>query len=269
MMENGECVCVQLKRLSSWPHKGRNSEEDLVIEIQKNSQRLWARVEEWRCSSPGRGGGRGQGGEDDVEVQGGGRGQGVQLQVQDQLNLIINIQWIIVNWFLFWKIQFFLPVNEGRSGGGEGSKYKSKVEDRLKLTDNIFAYHTFIYIRQKAKVNLELRVKELAPPSPALSEFKKIFSHTRLKLPPLGFTSLTLSLEPALLLKFVIPFEICNSKTWFLPSESFSCWPPKESEVEILAWGVPPPLIFAVLLFWHMWGVRGGTPSLRYLQLFP
>ena len=39
-MENGECVCVQLKRLSSWPHKGRNSEEDLVIEIQKNSQRL-------------------------------------------------------------------------------------------------------------------------------------------------------------------------------------------------------------------------------------
>ena len=159
----------------------------------------------WRCSSPGRGGGRGQGGEDDVEVQGGGRGQGVQLQVQDQLNLFINIQWIIVNWFLFWKIQFFLPVNEGRSGGGEGSKYKSKVEDRLKLTDNIFAYHTFIYIRQKAKVNLELRVKEPAPPSPALSEFKKIFSHTRLKLPPLGFTSLTLSLEPALLLKFVIP----------------------------------------------------------------
>ena len=96
-------------------------------------------------------------------------------------------------------------MNEGRSGGGEGSKYKSKVEDRLKLTDNIFAYHTFIYIRQKAKVNLELRVKEPAPPSPALSEFKKIFSHTRLKLPPLGFTSLTLSLEPALLLKFVIP----------------------------------------------------------------
>ena len=39
-MENGECVCVQLKRLSSWPHKGRNSEEDLVIEIQKNSHRL-------------------------------------------------------------------------------------------------------------------------------------------------------------------------------------------------------------------------------------
>ena len=104
-------------------------------------------------------------------------------------------------------------MNEGRSGGGEGSKYKSKVEDRLKLTDNIFAYHTFIYIRKKAKVNLELRVKEPAPPSPALSEFKKIFSHTRLKLPPLGFTSLTLSLEPALLLKFVIPFEICNSKT--------------------------------------------------------
>ena len=108
------------------------------------------------------------------------------------------------------KYNFFLPVNEGRSGGGEGSKYKSKVEDRLKLTDNIFAYHTFIYIRQKAKVNLELRVKEPAPPSPALSEFKKIFSHTRLKLPPLGFTSLTLSLyifvkEPALLLKFVIP----------------------------------------------------------------
>ena len=75
----------------------------------------------------------------------------------------------------------------------------------MKLTDNIFAYHTFIYIRKKAKVNLELRVKEPAPPSPALSEFKKIFSHTRLKLPPLGFTSLTLSLEPALLLKFVIP----------------------------------------------------------------
>ena len=99
------------------------------------------------------------------------------------------------------KYNFFLPVNEGRSGGGEGSKYKSKVEDRLKLTDNIFAYHTFIYIRQKAKVNLELRVKEPAPPSPALSEFKKIFSHTRLKLPPLGFTSLTLSLEPALLSK--------------------------------------------------------------------
>ena len=144
--ENGECVCVQLKRLSSWPHKGRNSEEDLVIEIQKNSQRLWARVEEWRCSSRGRGGGRGQGGEDDVEVQGGGRGQGVQLQVQDQLNLIINIQWIIVNWFLFWKIQFFFTCERReKSGGGEGSKYKSKVEDRLKLTDNIFAYHTFIY----------------------------------------------------------------------------------------------------------------------------
>ena len=100
---------------------------------------------------------------------------------------------------------FFTCERREKSGGGEGSKYKSKVEDRLKLTDNIFAYHTFIYIRQKAKVNLELRVKEPAPPSPALSEFKKIFSHTRLKLPPLGFTSLTLSLEPALLLKFVIP----------------------------------------------------------------
>ena len=85
----------------------------------------------------------------------------------------------------------------------------------MKLTDNIFAYHTFIYIRKKAKVNLELRVKEPAPPSPALSEFKKIFSHTRLKLPPLGFTSLTLSLyifvkEPALLLKFVIPTFISD-----------------------------------------------------------
>ena len=109
-------------------------------------------------------------------------------------------------------------------------------------------------------MNLELRVKEPAPPSPALSEFKKIFSHTRLKLPPLGFTSLTLSLEPALLLKFVIPFEICNSKTWFLPSESFSCWPPKESEVEILAWGVPPPPYFCSFAVLAYVRGEGGDP---------
>ena len=155
---------------------------------------------------------------------------------------------------------FFYLWTKGEEWRWRGFQVQVQSWRQMKLTDNIFAYHTFIYIRKKAKVNLELRVKEPAPPSPALSEFKKIFSHTRLKLPPLGFTSLTLSLEPALLLKFVIPFEICNSKTWFLPSESFSCWPPKESEVEILAWGVPPPLFLLFCCFGICEGWGGGPP---------
>ena len=75
----------------------------------------------------------------------------------------------------------------------------------MKLTDNIFAYHTFIYIRQKAKVNLELRVKEPAPPSPALSEFKKnILSHT-VKAAAFGVHFLNPEFRTR------AAFEICNS----------------------------------------------------------
>ena len=119
------------------------------------------------------------------------------------------------------KYNFFLPVNEGRRVEVERVQVQVQSWRQMKLTDNIFAYHTFIYIRQKAKVNLELRVKEPAPPSPALSEFKKIFSHTRLKLPPLGLTSLTLSLyifvkEPALLLEVHFPIPFSSYRVDFL-----------------------------------------------------
>ena len=46
---------------------------------------------------------------------------------------------------------FFTCERREKSGGGEGSKYKSKVEDRLKLTDNIFCLsHVYIYPKNRA-----------------------------------------------------------------------------------------------------------------------
>ena len=119
------------------------------------------------------------------------------------------------------KYNFFYLWTKGEEWRWRGFQVQVQSWRQMKLTDNIFAYHTFIYIRKKAKVNLELRVKEPAPPSPALSEFKKIFSHTRLKLPPLGLTSLTLSLyifvkEPALLLEVHFPIPFSSYRVDFL-----------------------------------------------------
>ena len=71
-----------------------------------------------------------------VEVQGVDEGrrvevQVVQVQVQVQLNLMINIQWIIVNEFLFWK-KDNLPVDEGRRvevQGGPSPSPKLKTDE--------------------------------------------------------------------------------------------------------------------------------------------
>ena len=125
-------------------------------------------------------------------------------------------------------------------------------------------------------MNLELRVKEPAPPSPALSEFKKIFSHTRLKLPPLGLTSLTLSLyifvkEPALLLEVHFPIPFSSYRVDFLWG-----WLPMDMNnliftkrvIQLLApkrkWGwdfsmggTPPP-------YFCCFGICEGGGSFRY-----
>ena len=130
-----------------------------------------------------------------------------------------------------------------KSGGCRGSKSKSKVEDRL--TDNIFAYDTFIYPK-KAKVNL--MNSGLRKSTPKAGSFNRVWENIfwTLRDMNVGITNFKSSagvfdkdvergrwrgvFDPKFIgsqphrkstPKFTSPYPFHPTKTWFSPSESF------------------------------------------------
>ena len=62
----------------------------------------------------------------------------------------------------FFSEKYNLPEDEGRRvDGAEGASTSPKL--KTDLTDNIFAYDTFIYPKKSKSEPYELRVKEVNP----------------------------------------------------------------------------------------------------------